>query len=640
MKTLVDKTKVDEYSWQVQDHEVDALTLRERLSLLKKASQGGGKSTAPGKYTRFFPHATLFTMVCAVLLMDAILPLRDLWFHEATLTQMGPWPVAPSLLLFPGWSVIPPISQPHVTTTPGILLSWGTLAMLFGTFAVVFLVYIFALRRLPALVSRRFILRSTLVLGLLFLLIPVVTSLDIYSYIAYARAGVMYWLNPLTATPSAIHTDIIYRFATWVDQPSAYGPTWTLLTCSFQWLLSICYLGGLILPMVLALRLWGLAMHLSSVALIWSISGSLQRLHGTGSQERRLRATLAFAWNPLLLLEACTNAHNDTTLLFLVLLMIWFLVRAQVGLDAQTKPNRFTRLFASLHPALRARLFYLAPAIILALGVCLKVNLVLLAPGLFFYQWLQEAGQPLRSRVKRVGLSVATFAGLIIALYAPFWQGGAVLYVFKVNPSTYRTTNTLPDTLSHLYNSVAAAFGFPLGALFDSPAERFFHTLSMALFVVIYAGLCWQVWRKPGLLRNIHGLLRWLAITWLLYCAVGSPWFWPWYLITFFGLYALIDATRPAQIVQDQQRTATGFAGLMQRFELLQARLLHPGVISTLTFSMLTLYCFDTWATEHSFVPLLPGLLWTSLGGAWAWGLPLVRLCYRKIIDSPPQAML
>jgi MFS superfamily sulfate permease-like transporter len=45
------------------------------------------------------------------------------------------------------------------------------------------------------------------------------------------------------------------------------------------------------------------------------------------SPQQRMRATLAFAWNPLLLFEACVNAHVDATLLFLVLLAIWFLIR-------------------------------------------------------------------------------------------------------------------------------------------------------------------------------------------------------------------------------------------------------------------------------------------------------------------------
>lgn len=625
MKTFADDTdRSDEYSRQLQDDLLDTTHLKSRSFHSAGAAQDGGQGVHGGKYSRFFPYATLFAMISAVLLMDAILPLRSLWFHEAQLTQLGIWPVMPSLVLFPGWTVIPPIPQAHVSGVPDVLSSWGTLSMLFGAFVAVFLVYIFALRRLPARVSRRFVVYATLVLGLLFVTIPVVTSPDLYSYIAYARIGTIYGLNPLTTIPRTIHNDVIYNYVLWVDQPSAYGPSWTLLTCFFQWILSLCQIGNYVLAMVLTLRLWGLAMHLCSVALIWSITGSLQSLHGIVSQEKRLRATLAFAWNPLLLMEACTNAHNDTTLLFLILLAIWFLIRAQLAPETRA----VSRWIAWLNPTWRARLIYLAPAILLALGTSLKINLVLLVPGVLFYQWLQEAEQPIRQRLKHVGGAAAVYGGLILALYAPFWQGGAIFDVFQVNPATYRTINTLPDTLSHLYNGVVAAFGFPVGAPIGSPAEHFLHTLTMGIFVLVYAGLCWQAWREPATLRSVHGLVRWLAVTWLLYCAIGSPWFWPWYMTTFFGLYALFEASKPAQVVlaEEYSRPISRPASILRAFKQFQDLLLHPGIVRMLAFTMLTLYCFTTWGPLHSFIPGLPGFQWSYLDGIWAWLLPLTGL--------------
>lgn len=627
MKTFADDTNRS----GVGTRHLSNNTLSEAHLLLEKAAQGGAKSPVPGKYTRFFPYVTFCAMFCAVLLMDAILPLRNLWFHEALLTQLGSWPVAPSLALFPGWSIVPPIPPFSLQSAPDPLLSWGTLTLLCGAFALVCLIYIFALRRLPQQISRSFIIKTTLILGLLFMLIPVVTSSDIYSYIAYARIWVMHGLNPLTTIPGVLHNkDVVYGYVFWRDQPSAYGPTWTLLTSFFQWIFAVCGLGGFVLPMLLILRLWGLAMHISSVYLVWSIGGSLQRLHGIASARKRLFATLAFAWNPLLLLEACTNAHNDTTLLFFMLLAIWFLVRVQVGAEVQA-PNRF---IGRLTPAMRSWLLYLAPSLLLALGTSLKVNLLILVPGLFFYQWLQEEGRPVPQRLKRVGASVAAYMGGIVALYAPFWQGGAILAVFKVNPSTSRSINTLPDTLGHLYNGVAAALGFPLGAPVGSPAEHFFHTLSMGLFVLVYAGLCWQVLRSPGSMRSIHGLVRWMALIWLFYCSIGSPWFWPWYLVMFFGLYALIEASKPAQVYIEEQFAgqASKPASVTRLFKRFQDQLLQPGVIRMLTFSMLTLYCFGTWGPAHSFVPGLPGFQWAYLTGVWVWLLPLLGL---KVASRP-----
>ncbi len=528
------------------------------------------------KRRTLFPFAMLSAMVCAILLMDAILPLRELWFHEALLTQLGWWPALPSLILFPGWAVIPPIPQIHATGLPLVIHSWEKVPLLLGAFVVVFLIYLLALRRLPTLVTRRFVLNSTILLGILYALIPIVTSPDVFSYIAYARIGVIHHLNPLTTLPTAIGTDPIYSYLSWIDQPSAYGPTWVIITSAWQWIFTSFGI-DYILEMMIVLRLQGLVMHLVSTLLIWSISGHFQQLNGYTSSTRRTLATLAFAWNPLLLFEACVNAHSDTTLLTLILLSIWFLTR-----DAVNRPRWSIMLAAAM----------------LALATCLKINVILFVPGLLLYTW---AHGPASDRLKRVVAAGATYTGVFLLLYAPFWQGGAILHVFSVNPATYRSMNSPADFLGHFYNAIAGTLGFPIGVPVGSPAEHITHTLSMGLFVVIYLLLCWRVIRKPGRISTAQGLIRWMAVVWLAYCAFGSPWFWPWYIVTFFGLYALIEAL-----------SGLGNQGIGAYF------------VRMLIFSMLSIYCFTAWGPSNSFVPGLPGFEWSYFSGLFVWGLPLI----------------
>lgn len=597
-------------------------TTTERLDI-----DEGDYSTLPPKNSRhrtLFPFAILFAMVCAILLMDAILPLRYLWFKEALLTQLGSWPVLPSQILFPGWPLIPPLPNLNHLPDPRVIQSWEQLPLMLGSFVLVFLLYLLALRRLPAQVSRRFIYTSTVLLGFLYILIPIVTSTDLYSYIAYARIAVIHHLNPLTTLPTAIcsdkiyNCDEIYNYVFWVDQPSAYGPTWAIITSSLQWVFTLFGLNYILL-MVIALRILGLVSHLLSTFFIWKISGRLQRLNGTISPTTRLRATLAFAWNPLLLFEACVNAHNDATLLPFILLAVWFLVRvrkgpmyrAQSGDGWSEHPNEhvLVRLSHRWRDTSAPYVPYILAASMLAFATCLKINIVLLVPGLLLYAWMQE---PVSGRLKRVVAVTATYTGLILLCYAPFWQGGAILHVLSVNPATYRTINTPADFLGHFYNSILRDFGKPIGAPIGSPAERIVHTLSMGTFVIIYMLLCWQVIRRPGRISNVQGLIRWMAVTWLVYCALGSPWFWPWYLVTFFGLYALIEAS-PGDgnalfdFVRWPARTETYFMRL-------------------LPFSMLSLYCFFVWGTSHTPIPGLPGFELSYLSGLWAWGLPLVAV--------------
>jgi hypothetical protein len=338
----------------------------------------------------FFPFLLFVVMVGAFLLLDAVLPLRDLRFDDALLTHVAPWTLWPTDILFPHRPVTAFIPVIILAGRPTVLSSWKQTLLLLAVFLNVFLLYLLALRLLPRYINQRFILITTLLLGFLCLLIPIITSADVYSYIAYARMGVIYHLNPLVTLPKAIHSDPVYRRLYWLNQPSAYGPTWIIITCFLQWLANIIGIVG-ILAMLMILRLFGLIMHLGSCCLIWSITGHLHRRYGFISSEKRLLALLAFAWNPLLLFEACVNAHNDATLLFFVLLAIWFLVRREQIVTRD----------------------YLLATAMLTLATCLKLYVLLLFPGLLLFLWTQPA------RIKNIIITVAIYLGVFVLLYAP-----------------------------------------------------------------------------------------------------------------------------------------------------------------------------------------------------------------------------
>src|SRR5260370_16597004 len=77
----------------------------------------GDLITRPPNSTRrrtLLPIAILFAMACAILLMDAVLPLREFWFNETQLTHLGSWPMLPSMLLFPDSPLISPFPLPDI----------------------------------------------------------------------------------------------------------------------------------------------------------------------------------------------------------------------------------------------------------------------------------------------------------------------------------------------------------------------------------------------------------------------------------------------------------------------------------------------------------------------------------------------
>jgi hypothetical protein len=254
---------------------------------------------------------------------------------------------------------------------------------------------------------------------------------------------------------------------------------------------------------------------------------------------------------------------------------------------------------SSCSPSLR---ILLPAAIVFAFATCLKINIIVLVPGLLLFLWMQRPRQ-----ISHMLITSATYASVVLLLYAPFWQHGAVLYLLIVNPATSRAINTPYDFLSQIYNALANV-PVPLSASGEptaTPIERLTHIVSVILFILVYTILCWRSTRGSSPINTIPGLIRWMALAWLLYCALGSPWFWPWYLVTFFGLFALVESITPWNNWRAQRL-------------LLAVRLL--------AFSMLSLYCFYAWAPARTSLPGLPGFVWLDLRGLYIWAIPLLVL--------------
>jgi hypothetical protein len=450
-------------------------------------------------------------MVCAIVFTGAVLPLRGLNFYQALPnTTFGHWLLLPTRVLFPGKAIVPAISTSGAIRTVAMSVAWEETLILTLCAIILFGLYLLALPLIAPRTTLRFIMITTAIFGLAFLLYPAVTSQDIFSYIIYARMGAIYHLNPLTTLPDAIPHDQAYPYVFWIHQPSAYGPVWVGITCALQWSALLFYLRS-VLSMVFLLRFWGLLMQLGSTILIWKLSASFQRFTGRVSELRRLFATMAFAWNPYLLFEACTNAHVDSTILFLVLLAIWFL---QPRADSRTQP-------------------YIMAMVMLAFVTCIKISLAVIVPGLVLFLWLQQP-----RRIKSVLGAIITYAVIVILLYVPFWQHGAVLDVLRVNPGITRDANSPYEFVIHLYESLRDRPMPFISSDKGTPIEIFTHKFSMALYLLLYGIICLRCLIAPKRINTLPALVKWMALVWLLYCIVGSPWFWPWYLTTFLGLRA------------------------------------------------------------------------------------------------------
>jgi hypothetical protein len=538
-------------------------------------------------HRRPLPVALLLLMEFAILFTCAVMPLRALLFFVVLPDiRLSHWQFRLTNVLFPGKAII--VDHYRHTDPASTLVAWKETLLLFACFAILFGIYAVAIRLLSRHVKLHFILFSAALFGLTSTMYATSTSQDIFSYIAYARMGTLYHLNPLTAIPINIRHDPVFPYIYWTKQPSAYGPTWGIITCILQWF-SIPFGTQSLIPMVLALRLVGLLMHLGSVLLVWSLTGSLLRGSNPASQHRRLIATLAFAWNPLLLIESCINAHNDTTILFLVLLALWFL-----------RPRQQEQ-------AVPAYAYYMTAAF-LAITACIKVTLIIVAPGLILFLWTQNP-----RNIRRIIGVILTYILVMILLYAPFWQGGQVLHVLQVNPGLVGSVNSPYEFVVKLFLSAVIVTGTQPPHHLIAATERFTHQGSIALFILAYVALCLYALATPRRMNSLPMLIRWMAFVWFLYCLVGSPWLWSWYLTTFFGLFAVVEATESYR-------------------NPLRMWLHMPLAIRLFAFTTLTLYCFDTWGPHVTLVPGFPGNFHlVYLRGLWLCVLPLLSIRFSSV---------
>ena len=142
---------------------------------------------------------------------------------------------------------------------------------------------------------------------LLFALAPPLASLDVFSYVSYARLGTEHGLNPYEHGPAAIAGDeAAIRVRDFRDAVSVYGPVFTLGSYP---------LGALGVPAAV----WSLkAIAALAIAGIAAICARLATLRGV----EPLGAAAFVALNPLVLVHLVGGAHNDALMVLLALLAI------------------------------------------------------------------------------------------------------------------------------------------------------------------------------------------------------------------------------------------------------------------------------------------------------------------------------
>ena len=360
--------------------------------------------------------------------------------------------------------------------------------------------------------------------GLIYILTPSMPSRDIFVYVGYGRTIALHHANPYFVPPAAFPKDPLTIYDDWQNATAAYGPLW-LAICSILAFIP----GDSPLRYLLAFRLLSFASYLLN---IWLIAIILKKM---GRAPRTVTlGTLLYAWNPLVIEETCLGGHNDTIMVTLLLLGLWFSLRGE--------QQNYTRTISYLLPIMA---FTLATLVKITALPFIALFLVLLAcrtMGTASIPLLRLDLIPLSrwlSALQKV-LLAAIVSGLLLAIfYAPFWVGHSIhdiVQSFSTPPSALLSENSMMRAVVEWIksNGLPAPASLAYTPLNFFSQRKVWDSISYAFMAAtVLLGAIW-LWRVPTTRTLILAALLSLDVLLLV-----TPWFFPWYIIWLLSLAAL-----------------------------------------------------------------------------------------------------
>jgi Glycosyltransferase family 87 len=354
-------------------------------------------------------------------------------------------------------------------------------------------------------ISSRWAIALTVALQLIVFVGPVLISTDVFSYIAYARMGIVHAVNPYLHGPTSIAADPVYRYVgkDWVKVATAYGPLYTLLSYPLAPLGVVGALWGMKLEALLA--------SAGTLALTWRCA----RMRGLDPK----LALIVVGVNPLWVIYGLGGAHNDLIMtLFLMGAVALTLASEQrqaaaeggsgeeVGDVGQTAGPGGLR--GEIGRAFRAgsRGETYAGAVVVG-ATLIKATGIVLLPFMLLSR---------RRLAPLIGAAVAALSGALIA-YVVFGIHGVDIVSALNRDAAFVGTDSFPTEISHLLGKPGV---FPID-----------HDLLKAGLVLIVLHLMWRTWRGYD----------WVAASaWtLLAIAVTSTWLLAWYTLWSLPLAAI-----------------------------------------------------------------------------------------------------
>ncbi|HWX46379.1 MAG TPA: glycosyltransferase 87 family protein, partial [Solirubrobacteraceae bacterium] len=326
---------------------------------------------------------------------------------------------------------------------------------------------------------------------------PVLFSTDVFSYIAYARMGVLHGIDPYLHGPIAINGDGIYRYVgnDWRKVATAYGPLYTLISYP----LGLLGLKGA----VWGAKIEALVASAGTLALTWRCA----RIRGYDPAV----ALVAVGCNPLYVLYGLGGAHNDLIMTCFMMAAVALILTEEEG---PRRPGRLRTRGPARRPgaggatlwASWSRLGHPPGVDRDALAGAAVVGAALVkATGAVLLPFMLLAR---RSWGGLAGAGAALVAVAVVS-YPVFGLHGLDVVSALNRDAALVSTDSFPTELAHLVGKPGV---FPVD-----------HVLLKVALVAIVAHLLWRTWRGYD----------WVSASgWtLLAISVTSTWLLAWYTL-------------------------------------------------------------------------------------------------------------
>jgi alpha-1,6-mannosyltransferase len=322
------------------------------------------------------------------------------------------------------------------------------------------------------------------VFNVLLILAPPRLSIDLLSYVSHGYISSVLEGNALVQPSSIVaETPLGPELARlgWrpVHPASPYGPFWTRVEAATLDVTSR------VPPAMTLLKVLVTAASLASASLIWRILGFVR-------PERQVLGTLAYLWNPVIVIEIAGEGHNDSVMVFFVLLALLLAIEGRGA----------------------------GSLVAMCLGVLTKYLPLFLLPLQIVFLWRRRRSTRWFAKEAIIGLVVS--AVVTVILFVGMWAGIDTWNGVRASAHVGSTGST-PTMIARV-----------LSEFWSSPRLE---TITGFLLLALFVG---YVGKVQASVASATSLLRACAAVSVTYVLLASPAYWPWYVVMPVALLTLV----------------------------------------------------------------------------------------------------